>query len=37
MKFVGRAIELQNRTVGEPEPDQIIGLPDDRHTKDISK
>ena len=35
MKFVGRTIELQTSTVGEPEPDQVIGLPSDRHTNDI--
>jgi len=35
MKFVGRTIELQNSTVGEPEPYQVIGLPGDRHTNDI--
>ncbi len=27
MKFVGRTIELQSCTIGEPEPDQVIGLP----------
>jgi hypothetical protein len=37
MKFVGRTIELQNCTVGESEPDQVIGLPGDRHTNDIPK
>jgi len=37
MKFVGRNIELENRTVGELEPYQIIGLPSDRHTNDIPK
>jgi hypothetical protein len=35
MKFVGRTIELQNSTVGEPEPYEVIGLPGDRHTNDI--
>jgi hypothetical protein len=35
MKFVGRAIEFQDSTVGEPEPDQVIGLPGDRHTDDV--
>ena len=35
MKFVGRTIELQSRTVGEPEPYQVIGLPSDRHPNDI--
>jgi hypothetical protein len=37
MKFVGWTIELQNRTVGEPEPYQVIGPPSDRHTNDIPK
>ena len=35
MKFVGRPVELQDSAVGEPEPDQVIGLPGDRHTNDI--
>jgi hypothetical protein len=35
MKFVGRTIELQHCTIGEPEPHQLIGLPSDRHTNDI--
>jgi len=36
MKFVGRTIQLQNCTVGESEPDQvIIGLPSDRYTNNI--
>jgi hypothetical protein len=37
MKFFGRAIELQDRTVGEAEPDEVIGLPGDRHADDIPK
>ena len=35
MEFVGSTIEFQNRTVGEPEPHEIIGLPGDRDTHDI--
>jgi hypothetical protein len=37
MEFVGWTIEFQNRTVGEPEPHEIIGLPGDRDTHDIPK
>jgi hypothetical protein len=37
VKLVGRTIELQNCTVGEPEPYQVIGPPSDRHTNDIPK
>jgi hypothetical protein len=37
MKFVGRTIKLQNSTVGEPERYQVIGLPSDRHTNEISE
>ena len=35
MKFVGWTIELQHRTVAEPEPDQVIRLPRDRNAQDI--
>jgi hypothetical protein len=35
MKFVGRTVELQDSTVGKPEPDQVVGLPSDRDTDDI--
>jgi len=37
MKFVGRTKELQNRTVGESEPDEVIGLSGDWYTDDIPK
>src|SRR5262249_31726270 len=37
VKFVGWTVKLQNRTIGEPESDKIVGLSAHFHAKNIAK